>query len=127
MSEKILAVIAYLFGLPGAIIAAVLGRKSRFCLHHARRSLELFLFLACIFCVWFVVLYLLILIPYAGFPIAISFFGIVVAGVVFCVVLSILGLVKVLKGDRVLFPLVSSLPERIGPFRKLLERLDPAA
>jgi uncharacterized membrane protein len=127
MSERILALIAYLFGLPGAIIAGILGRKSRFCLHHVRRSLELFLFLAFLFCVWFALLYLLILIPYAGFPLAIGIFGIVVAGAVFCFVLSIRGLIKALKGERVLFPLFSSLPERVGPLRKLLERLDPAA
>jgi uncharacterized membrane protein len=125
MAERILAVIAYLFGLPGIIAAAILGRKSRFCLHHVRRSLELVLFLAFLFGVWFVVLYLLILIPYAGFSLAISLFGIVVAGVVFCFVLGIMGLVKALKGDKVLFPLVSASLERMGILRKFLERIDP--
>jgi uncharacterized membrane protein len=127
MAEKILALIAYLFGLPGAIIAAILGRKSRFCLHHVRRSLELFFFLACIFCAWFIVLYILTPIPYAGFPIAISLFGIVIAGGIFCCVLSIRGLINALKGNRVIFPLVSAFSERIGPLKKLLERLDPGA
>jgi uncharacterized membrane protein len=127
MSERILAVIAYLFGLPGALIAAMLGRKSGFCLHHVRRSLELFFFLACVFCVWFVILYLLILIPYAGFAVAIGLFGIVVAGAVFCFVLSIRGLIKAAKGDRVIFPLVSTFSGRIGPLRNLLDRFDPGA
>ncbi|MDR1949290.1 MAG: hypothetical protein LBQ38_07860 [Spirochaetaceae bacterium] len=120
MPEKLLAVIAYLFSLPGVLIAAIAGKKNRFCLHHARRSLELFLFLACIFCVWYIAMYLLILIPYAGFPIAISLFGIVVAGAVFCFVLGIMGIVKALKGSQVVFPLITGLLESIRPFRKLL-------
>jgi uncharacterized membrane protein len=125
MSEKIPAVIAYLFGLPGILAAAVLGRKSRFCLHHVRRSLELLLFFLCLFCVWFVIMYLLILIPYAGFPIAVSLFGIVVTGAIFCLILAIRGIMKALKGERVVFPLVSSLANRAGPLRKLLDTLDP--
>jgi uncharacterized membrane protein len=125
MSEKIPAVIAYLFGLPGLLVAALLGRKSRFCLHHVRRSLELLLFLLCIFCAWFVIMYLLILIPYAGFPIAVSLFGIVVTGAIFCLVLGIRGIMKALKGERVVFPLVSGLANRVGPLRKLLDMLDP--
>jgi uncharacterized membrane protein len=125
MSERILSVIAYLFSLPGALAAALLGRKNPFCLHHARRSLELFLFLILLTGVWFVILYLLILIPYAGFSLAVSLFGIVAAGGVFCFGLSIMGLVKAVKGDRVLFPLVTSMLERIGPLRKLLGKIDP--
>jgi uncharacterized membrane protein len=125
MSEKVPAVIAYLFWLPGLLIAVLLGRKSRFCRHHIRRSLELLFFLLCLFCAWFVVLYLLILIPYAGFPIAISLFGIVVTGTIFCMVLCIRGIIKALKGERVVFPLVSSFPARIGPLRKLLDKIDP--
>jgi uncharacterized membrane protein len=127
MSERIPAVIAYLFGLPGLLAAAALGRKSRFCLHHIRRSLELQIFLLALFCAWFVVLYLLILIPYAGFPLAVSLFGIVTAGAVFCLALSVRGLINALKGERVFFPLVSGIPERIGALGKLLDKIDPAA
>ncbi|MDR2304763.1 MAG: hypothetical protein LBE10_09275 [Treponema sp.] len=127
MSERVLSVIAYFFGLPGALIVAFLGRAGdrKLSLHHARRSLELFLFLAFLTGVWFVILYLLIPIPYAGFSLAVSLFGIVAGGGVFCFGLCIMGLVKAVKGDRVLFPLVSSMLERIGPLRKLLGKIDP--
>jgi uncharacterized membrane protein len=120
MLEKAAAVIAYLFSLPGALAVAALGRKNRFCLHHARRSLELFLFLALLFCGWFALLYLLILIPYAGFPIAVSLFGIVAAAFLFSWVLCILGILKALRGGKVIFPLITGLMERAGPLWKIL-------
>jgi uncharacterized membrane protein len=125
MSERIPALIAYLFGIPGLLIAAVLGRKNRFCRHHVRRSLELHLFFLALFCAWFVILYLLILIPYAGFPLAVSLFGIVAAGAVFCLALCVRGLIKAAKGERVVFPLVSGIPEKIGALGKLLDKIDP--
>ena len=120
MFGRAAAAMAYLFSLPGALTVAVLGRKNRFCLHHARRSLELFLFLAFLFCGWFVLLYLLILIPYAGFPVAVGLFGIVVAATLFSWALCILGIIRALRGGEVMFPLITGLMARIGPLWKLL-------
>ena len=82
--------------------------------------MELFLFMAFLLVVWFVLAYILFLIPYGGFPLAIAIFGIVVAAAVFCFALTILGIARALSGKKIIFPLVSSLMARIEPFFKLL-------
>jgi uncharacterized membrane protein len=120
MGEKILCLAAYLFSLPGALIARFAGRKSKFCLHHARRSLELFLFGIFLFIAWYILAYILILIPYGGFPLAMALFGIVVAALVFSLVLCIMGIVSVLRGKQVVFPFVTSFAGRVEPFFKIL-------
>ena len=113
--EKILCVLAYFFSLPGALIVRLAGKKSVFCLHHARRSLELFLFMAFLFVSWFIITYILMFIPYGGFPIAVALFGIIVAAEVFSLVLCIIGIIKALQGKNVVFPFVSSLMTRVEP------------
>ena len=115
MGEKILCLVAYFFSLPGALITRFAGKKSGFCLHHARRSLELFFFMAFLFVSWFIVTYVLMFIPYGGFPLAIALFGIVIAAAVFSTVLCIMGTIKALRGKTVIFPFVSSLMTRIEP------------
>lgn len=118
--EKIMCVAAYIFGLPGALFVRLAGKKSGFCLHHARRSLELFLFMVFLIIAWYVITYILILFPYIGFPVAMAVFGIVVAAFIFCLILSIMGMVKALRRETVVFPLVSSVAGRIEPFFKFI-------
>jgi len=118
--EKILCVVAYIFNLPGALFVRLAGKKSGLCLHHARRSLELFFFLVFLVVCWYIITYILMLIPYGGFPIAVAIFGIVIAATVFSLVLSIIGIVKAVRGENVVFPLVSSLMSRIEPVFKLI-------
>lgn len=120
LSERILSAAAYFFSLPGIIAAFFLGRKSPFCLHHVRRALELFLFMAGLFVSWLVVMYLLLFIPYAGFPIAIALFGIVAAGILFALVLGVLGIIKALRGETAAFPFISPLMGRVEPVFGLL-------
>jgi uncharacterized membrane protein len=120
MSEKILCLIAYVFSLPGVLITRLAGKKSSLCLHHARRSLELFMFMAFLMISWYIVTYILLVIPYAGFPLAMALFGIVVAAWVFCLVLCIMGIVKALREQTLVFPFVSSFMNKFNPFFKLL-------
>ena len=120
MNEKFLCFVAYLLSFPGVFIARFAGKKSNLCLHHARRSLELFLFMAFLFVAWFIIAYVLMLVPYGGFPIAMALFGIVVAAAVFSLALSITGIVKAFQGKTVIFPFVSSFMKRVDPVFKLL-------
>ena len=120
MGEKILCLVAYFLSLPGAFIIRFAGRKSSFCLHHARRSLELFLFMAFLFISWSAISYILMLLPYGGFPLAIALFCIVVAAGVFSLVLCIMGIIKVLGGKTIVFPFVTSLMTRIEPLFKFI-------
>jgi uncharacterized membrane protein len=115
MSEKILCLIAYVFSLPGALVVRFLGRNSKFCLHHARRSLELFGFSVFLFIAWYIGGRVLMLIPYAGFPIAIALFAIVMAALLFSAVLCVMAIIKALRGKRTVFPLISAWMERIEP------------
>ena len=118
--EKILCLAAYIFSLPAVILVMIIGKKSALCLHHARRSLELFLFLCFLFISWYLGAHILFLIPYAGFPIAMAIFGIVVAAFVFCLVLCIMGIIKALQGKTIIFPFVTSIMVRIDPLFKFL-------
>jgi len=120
MSEKILCLIAYIFSLPGAILVRFAGKKNSFCLHHARRSAELFLFLLFLFVDWYIITYILLIIPYAGFPLAMSLFGIIVAAWLFSLVLCIMGIVKALQGKTVIFPFVTSFMNKIEPVFKFI-------
>jgi len=108
-TEKILCIIAYVFSLPGAIVVRIAGRKNRFCLHHARRSVELFLFMLFLVILWYIVTYVLMLIPYGGFPLAMALFGLVTAAAVFVIVLSIMGIISVLRGKTIVLPFITSL------------------
>jgi uncharacterized membrane protein len=120
MSEKILCLAAYIFSLPGVILARFAGKKRSFCLHHARRSAELFLFMLFLFALWFAVTYILLLIPYLGFPVAMALFGIVVTAFIFCVVLCVMGIAKALRGETVVFPFVTSFMSKIDPFLRIV-------
>lgn len=115
MFSKILSAGAYLFSLPGILAAVLLGRKDRFCLRHTRRSLELFLFMAALFGLWFVLTCLLLFIPYAGFVLAVILFGIVAAGFVFFAAMTVTGAVKAFQGKEAAFPFVSPFMERFEP------------
>jgi len=118
--EKIFCLVAYIFSLPGVLLVCFVGKKSKYCLHHARRSLELFLFIFFLFIFWFVITFILMLIPYGGFPLAIALFGIVVAAAIFCLVLSIMGIFSVLRGEIIVFPFVTSFMNKIEPVFMLL-------
>jgi uncharacterized membrane protein len=115
MFSKILSVAAYLFSLPGILAAVLLGGKDRFCRGHARRSLELFLFMAVLFGLWFVLTCFLLFIPYAGFVLAALLFGIVAAGFVFSAVMAVTGAVKALRGKEAAFPFISAFMARLEP------------
>jgi uncharacterized membrane protein len=120
MNERILCLIAYIFSLPGVILVRFAGKKSSFCLHHARRSAELFIFLLFLFVNWYVITYILSLIPYAGFLLAIALFGIIVAAWIFCLALCVMGIVKALQGKTVVFPFITSFVNKIDPVFKLI-------
>jgi len=113
--DKILCLIAYLLSLPGIIIARIAGAKNPLCLYHVRRALELFLFDLFLVILWYVITYLFMLIPYAGFPIAMSLFGVVIAGFAFTLILRIRGIIKAFRGRQYILPLVSGL---MGKFEK---------
>jgi len=117
--EKILCIIAYVFSLPGVIVVRIAGRKRHFCLHHARRSAELFLFMAFLIVLWYIVTYVLMLIPYGGFPLAMALFGLVTAAAVFVIVLSIMGIISVLRGKTIVLPFITSFFYKIEIVFKL--------
>jgi uncharacterized membrane protein len=120
MNEKVLAVIAYILSPVGAIIALLFGRGKAFCRHHARRSLELFGFVAVLFVAWLVTAHILTLIPYVGFPIGILLFGLVLAAFLFALVLAVIGIIKAIKGEEVIFPMVSARMIALEPLWKRL-------
>jgi uncharacterized membrane protein len=120
MNEKVLAVIAYILSPVGAIIALLFGRGRALCRHHARRSLELFVFVTVLFVAWLVVAHLLTLIPYVGFPVGIMLFGLVLAALLFALVLALIGIVKAIKGEEVIFPMVSARMAALEPLWKRL-------
>lgn len=115
-----LCLAAYLLSIPGIVIACLGGRRNKLCLHHARRSLELFCFIAFLLVLWYILTYVLMLIPYGGFPIAMALFGIVIAGLLFSLVLCIRGIAGALKGKPVVFPIVSSVVGRLEPLFKVI-------
>ncbi|AEF80602.1 hypothetical protein [Leadbettera azotonutricia] len=120
MREKILCLVAYLFSIPGIVIARIWGSKSKLCLHHARHSLELFFFIAFLFVAWYIVSYALMFIPYGGFPIAVALFGIVIAGILFSLALCVIGIVGAFTRKPVVFPFVSSFVGPLEPLFKLI-------
>jgi uncharacterized membrane protein len=118
--EKVFCLVAYLFSLPGIILVRFAGKESRLCLHHARRSFELFLFMAGLFISWCILAYILMFIPYAGFPLGMALFGVIICAGIFCLILSVMGIVKAFKGEAVIFPFISFLAVKIDPFFKKL-------
>ena len=118
MGEKILCFAAYIFGFPGAIFVRFAGKKNSFCLHHVRRSIELFLFMTFLLIAWYILAHILFLIPYGGFPLAMAVFGIVVAAAIFSLILFVMGIVKAFQRKTIIFPFVSSLMSRIEPVFK---------
>ena len=118
--EKILCFIAYLFGILGALVVRFAGKKSRFCLHHVRRSLELNFFMVFLFVLWFIITYFLMYIPYGGFPIAMALFGVVITAGIFSLVLVIIGIANGVRGKAVVFPFVTSLMTKIEPVFRYL-------
>ena len=120
MGGKFLCFIAYIFGLPGALIARFAGKNNSLCLHHARRSLELFFFMLFLFISWMIIMFVIMLIPYA-FPIGIALFGVVVSAGIFCLVLSIKGMVNAFLGKTIQFPLITSLAKKIEPIFTLFQ------
>jgi len=120
MNEKILCLIAYILSFPGAIFVRFTGKKNKFCLHHARRSAELFLFLLFLLVGWYIITYILMIIPYAGFPIAMALFGIIVAAWLYCMVMCVMGIVKALQGKIVIFPFITSFMNKFEPVFKFI-------
>jgi uncharacterized membrane protein len=115
MGEKILCLIAYVLSLPGALFVRLAGSKNKFCLHHARRSLELSFFMLSLLLAWYVIKAILLLIPYVGFPLSMMLFGIIVAAGVFSLVLCIIGIAKAFRKKTVVFPFITSIMSGIEP------------
>ena len=120
MSEKILCLLAYILSVPGALIARFAGKNNNLILHHARRSLELFFFMVFLFILWVLIMFVMMIIPYA-FIIGAALFGVVICAGIFCIILSVRGIVYAFKGKTINFPLVSSLAKKIEPVFKLLQ------
>ena len=118
--EKILCLIAYVFGIPGVLFVRFKGKKSSLCLHHVRRSLELIFFMVFLFISWFIITYILMYIPYGGFPIAMALFGVVITAGIFSLVLAVMGIAKGFRGKAVVFPFVTSVMSKIEPVFRFL-------
>jgi uncharacterized membrane protein len=112
ISSRLAAAAAYLFSVLGVAFVVLAKRKDPFAVLHAKRSLGIFVFCAFIGISWFILLMLLSMLPYVGFPLGVIFFAVVMAALGYCAVLWIYGIVRALRGREARFPLLSDWTDR---------------
>lgn len=106
-SERILAAIAYLSSVVGALPLLLLGGDRKFARFHALQSVGIFLVALVALLAWIVVGWVLALvIPIVGPTLAAALFALVITLFVVLVVITLVGAVHALRGERKPVPLI---------------------
>lgn len=106
-SDRFSAFIAYL-PVIGWIYVLLLKRRDQLPMFHVRQSIGLFAFLAASFAAWFVVTWVLGLIPF-GFMIGVAFFTMVITALIFGIIAWVTGIIHALQGRMVILPLFGNM------------------
>ena len=106
-NERVLAAIAYLLSVVGAVPVLLLGGDRRFARFHALQSLGIFLVATVAMAAWVIIGWVLSLaIPIVGPPIAAGLFALIVTLYIVLVVITLAGSVHALRGERKPVPLI---------------------
>ncbi|HKJ84770.1 MAG TPA: hypothetical protein VKA06_01780 [Spirochaetia bacterium] len=106
-NERALAAMAYLLSVVGAAPVLLLGGDRRFARFHALQSLGIFLVALVALLAWIVVGWVLALaIPIVGPTLAAALFALVITLFIVLVVITFVGAVHALRGERKPVPLI---------------------
>lgn len=96
-SSRYLGAVAYLLLVVGPAALLTLRRDDKLVRYHSRQSLGLAAFAVAIFVVWAVVGYVISLVPYFGFIVAVALFAVVIGIYIVLAVLWFVGMVTSLR------------------------------
>ncbi len=125
-SSRLLAFVAYLLSLPGALIVLLTQRSDPFATHHARQSLAIALAAIVTPLIWGIVAWLLAWIPVIGPMLGVALFALVLATYTLLIVSWVVGMVVSLQGVLWTMPLLGRwiAPQRpVTSVRKPLPEL----
>lgn len=106
-NERALAAIAYLLSVVGAAPILLLGGDRRFARFHALQSLGIFLVAVIAMAAWMIAGWVLsLVIPIVGPPIVAGLFALIVTLYIVLVVITLVGAVHAIRGDRKPVPLI---------------------
>ena len=116
-TSRVMAFVAYLLSLPGALIVLFTQRDDRFATHHARQSLAIWLAAIGVPLLWAVVAWVLAWIPVIGAVMGVALFALVLAVYTMLIVSWIAGMVFSLQGVLWTMPLLGRwiTPRRARP------------
>lgn len=131
--SRILAVLAYLLLLVGPVVLLAVRRDDDFVRYHSRQSLGLAIAAIGAFVAWAVAGWIISLVPFYGFLVAVVLFAAVIGVLLVLAALWITGMVNSLRARRAALPVIGRYIDRLferpasrGESAASLGRQDPA-
>jgi uncharacterized membrane protein len=112
--EKILAFLAYLLVIVGALYILIAHRKNKLAVHHAKQALGIIIIAISIFIAWVIGGWILSWIPYIGFIFTAALFALVIAAYIVLCVCYITGMMYALDVKIQPVPIVGKLANRLS-------------
>lgn len=113
-AEKILAFLAYLLVIVGAVYILLVHRKNKLAVHHAKQALGIIIIAISIFIAWVVGGWIISWIPYIGFIVTVALFALVIAAYIVLAVGYITGIIYVLDEKKQPVPVVGKFATRLS-------------
>jgi uncharacterized membrane protein len=113
-SRRVLAFLAYLFSIVGAVIMLLLLRRDRYVAFHAKQAIALFALVAVTALGWALISWVSMWIPFLP-VVTLSAFSLVIAALVFGVIATIMGMSNALRDRTAALPLVGGWAKRLPP------------
>lgn len=112
--EKILAFLAYLLVIVGALYILIVHRKNKLAVHHAKQALGIIIIAISVFIVWVVGGWIISWVPYIGFIFTVGLFALVIAAYIVLCVCYITGMMYALEANLQSVPIVGELANRVS-------------
>jgi uncharacterized membrane protein len=113
-AEKILAFLAYLLVIVGALYIFLVHRKNKLAVHHAKQALGIIIIAVSIFIAWVVGGWIISWIPYIGFIFTAALFALVIAAYIGLCVCYITGMMYALDANLQSVPIVGEFANRLS-------------
>ena len=113
-AEKILAFLAYLLVIVGAVYILLMHRKNKFAVHHAKQALGVIIIAISMFIAWVVGGWIISWIPYIGFIFTAALFALVIAAYIVLCICYITGMMYALDANLQSVPIVGEFANRLS-------------
>jgi uncharacterized membrane protein len=112
--EKILAFLAYLLVIVGALYILIVHRKNKLAVHHAKQALGIIIIAISVFIAWVVGGWIISWVPYIGFIFTVALFALVIVTYIVLCICYITGMVYALDVKMQPVPIVGNVADRLA-------------